>query len=181
MAENTIVFVPADGTITIADDSGFDAGNANQYEVKYEGAGSFSTDLGRDIANRASIVIHDREKIVGRRRGQEEPRQVTFDVDVRNFADSGDLNLHDVLYGTNAASAWATIAGYEGHHFHVRFTADATSQGADAVHGVTAWICNVVGVATSEGEPTKASVTIEVLGDMVRFGDGVVSTDTKPA
>ena len=178
MAENTVVFVPKDGTIVFADSAGFAAGNANQYEVDYEN-GDFSTDLGNDLANLQGIPIFDRGIVVGYRCTSEEPRQITFNVHLRNFADSDDLNLPDVLYGTNAASGWASPAGtgYEGHFYDVKFTADASGVGADAEHGVIARNCHTIGCAPAEGEPGQMAVTVEVLGDIERFGDGVAAND----
>lgn len=172
--ENTVIFVPQDGEIIIADASGFGAANPNRYVVDYENG-----DLSTDLVGDEGITIRDRKAIVGWRATADPEFSVTFTVHMRNFADSDDLNLMDVLEKTNAASTWASTAGvgFEGHFFDVKFTEDATTHQADAVHGIIARKCRKTGMAPAEGEPGQVSVTVQVLGGIERFGDGVVALD----
>lgn len=159
MAASVIPKVQRDGTITLTD-------GTNTYTVAYENG-----DLSFNNAKASRVVIRDRGTIVGVRKGEDPVPTVSFSVHMRDFTDSANLALTDVLDKAGAAASWTSTggAGYEEYMLTASLLIEATDLGD--THDMSAVMSKVLFEWNfSEGSPNVINVTGEIFGGITYTG-----------
>lgn len=155
MAESTIVKTKRDGTIILADNSGF--GGANIYTVSAE-PGDFAITFGGRAARNNFL---DRGRLVSSvRYGDDAPLTGSFSAYWRDATDAGAATLFDVLHWTGyVASNWVGTLGVNGEVkcVDVRLSIEGSDHGDGADHSITVTDCSLDG-GFAEGDPNTISV-----------------------
>mgnify|MGYP001608096709 CR=1 FL=1 len=164
MAISNVVKVRRDGTIAIADNSGF--GGANVLTIAYEN-GDFSYEHSK--ADR--IVIRDRGVIAGLRQGDDPVPTLTFTVHAREFTNGTVTTIIDVIMRTGGAAAWTSSGptGYEQFLVDCRLTVEGTDF-TDSADGTAVFADVLLTYSYAEGDPNTISVSGEVYGAITRTG-----------
>lgn len=161
MARSTVVKVARDGLITLSDG----AGTPLTHTVEYE-EGDFS--VSPEKAER--VVLRDRGVIAGLRKGDDPVPTFSFSVYMRDFIDSADTTIIDVIEQTNGASSWTSTGGtgFEQFLIDVAFSAEGTDHGDAGDHTVTMTKCHLVWEFAEAKDGNKITVSGECYGTVTR-------------
>ena len=157
MAENTVVAVPRDGTISIIN------GDATTYTVSYENG-----DMNMSFDRAERVTVYDRGSVVGLRFANDPVPQISFTVHFREFTNDSADTIIDFVYKTgNSAAATSTGGtGFEPYLVTVEFQENMASLSGSNTKTTFQKVLLTASVA--EGSPTSISFTGEVYGDITR-------------
>jgi len=162
MAASDVVKVARDGTLTLSDGT---TPTALTFEIDFEdGDFSFSDD------KTERIVIRDRSRIVGLRKGDDSVPSFSFSVYMRDFRDDADATIIDVIENTNGASSWVSTGGtgFEQYLLDLEIRVEGTSHGDSNDDVMTMTKCFLNWDFAEAKEGNKITVTGEVYGTVTR-------------
>ena len=160
--------VVRDGSVVLKD-----SGATNDFTVDYED-GDVGFAIGpMDIDE--TIIVYDRNVIIGSRKGKQQPLEISFTVKLKTFTNSktgasNPASLLDVISGTGGASSWTKVSNsHEQFNLDLTFTVEGSdfSEGAD--HTVTFATC-IFNYDFKEGDPSKVTITATCMGAVSRTG-----------
>jgi len=162
MPASDTVKVARDGLVVFSDAT---TPTALTHTVAYEnGDFAFSDD------KTERIVIRDRGTIVGLRKGDDSVASFSFTVFMRDFTDSAETTIIDVIDKTGAASTWVSTGGakYEQHLVDVVFTVEGTDHGDTGDHILTCTKCFLNWDFAESKDGNSITVTGEIYGTRIR-------------
>lgn len=164
MAESATPKVRRDGTLVVQD-----SGAANSYTIQYVDGDLSFTD---SVADR--VVVRKRGDIYAVRKGDTPVLTATFTAHFHEFRNGSSVTLWDALRGVNGASSWTSVAASSFTDFdHMNdfvFTVEGSDFGESADGTATLNRCLVTDIAFSEGDPSQASITIEIYNGITYTG-----------
>ena len=162
MAASSTVKTAIDGEIKLIDGT---TPTANEFAISFEdGDFSFSDD------KTERIVMRDRGAIVGLRKGDDSVGTFSFSCYMRDFTDTGELTICDVIDKTAAASSWISTGGtgFEQYLLNVQIKVEGGDHGDTGDHILTLSKCFLSWNVSESKDGNKIDVTGECYGTRVR-------------